>query len=445
MVRLWLLQAPVPREHADRALPGLVEPLEAAGLLETSGGETRARVDVRPYADDTDGGADWWVVSDLTPGLDGAGVSVSADHVLGISSASTSLAQLTVREPVARALDLGTGCGVQALHLARHVGRDRRHRRQRARAGDDPAERRPQRGRRRRPGGQPVRAGRRGAVRPGRHQPAVRGLPGHRRAAGLPRLGPARRRDGPPGGHRRPATPEPGRLGPGARELGAPARRAVAGPGRRLAGRPGLRRVGGAAGGRRPRGVRRAVAQGRRRARPPRLPPAVRRLAVVVRGAGHRGRGLRLAAPAQGRPRAGAAPGGVALRRRAAARPRGRRARPSYRPAGRHRRRGAARAPAGDPGRRAPGDPRGARRGRPGDDRAAPAAGDATRAAGRHRGGRSSRRLRRRPDRRADPGRPRHAPGRGPGDPAAATGWGRSASSWPTVSCSGEGAADRTG
>ncbi len=122
MVRLWLLQAPVPREHADRALPGLVEPLEAAGLLETSAGETRARVDVRPYADDTDGGADWWVVSDLTPGLDGAGVAVSADHVLGISSASTSLAQLTVREPVARALDLGTGCGVQALHLARHVG-----------------------------------------------------------------------------------------------------------------------------------------------------------------------------------------------------------------------------------------------------------------------------------------------------------------------------------
>jgi len=41
--------------------------------------------------------------------------------VLGISSASTSLAQLTVREPVERALDLGTGCGVQALHLADHA------------------------------------------------------------------------------------------------------------------------------------------------------------------------------------------------------------------------------------------------------------------------------------------------------------------------------------
>jgi hypothetical protein len=43
--------------------------------------------------------------------------------VLGISSASTSLAQLTVRRPIGSALDLGTGCGVQALHLASHAGR----------------------------------------------------------------------------------------------------------------------------------------------------------------------------------------------------------------------------------------------------------------------------------------------------------------------------------
>ncbi len=42
--------------------------------------------------------------------------------MLGISPASTSLAQLTLRHPVGRSLDLGTGCGVQALHLARHSG-----------------------------------------------------------------------------------------------------------------------------------------------------------------------------------------------------------------------------------------------------------------------------------------------------------------------------------
>ncbi len=42
--------------------------------------------------------------------------------ISGPISASLSLARLTVRDPVDRALDLGTGCGVQALHLARHAG-----------------------------------------------------------------------------------------------------------------------------------------------------------------------------------------------------------------------------------------------------------------------------------------------------------------------------------
>jgi hypothetical protein len=118
LTRLWPLQAVVPLADAEQALPGLVDPLCVAGILERSVGEVRARVDVRPYAEES---RDWWVVSDLTPGLDGSGNRVGADHVLGISSASTSLAQLTVREPVGRALDLGTGCGVQALHLAEHT------------------------------------------------------------------------------------------------------------------------------------------------------------------------------------------------------------------------------------------------------------------------------------------------------------------------------------
>lgn len=118
LTRLFLLQTPVPAADVEVALPGLLDALCVAGLLERSVGEVRARLDVRPYADDEH---DWWVVSDLTPGLDGAGARVGPDHVLGISSASSSLAQLTVRDPVDRALDLGTGCGVQALHLAGHA------------------------------------------------------------------------------------------------------------------------------------------------------------------------------------------------------------------------------------------------------------------------------------------------------------------------------------
>ena len=123
LTRLWLLQAPVPAAAADAALPGLVDRLCAANILERSVGEVAARVDVRPYGtDQVAGGGDLWVASDLTPGLDGAPHAVGSDHVLGISSAATSLAEMTVRDRVGRALDLGTGCGVQALHLAAHSG-----------------------------------------------------------------------------------------------------------------------------------------------------------------------------------------------------------------------------------------------------------------------------------------------------------------------------------
>ena len=137
LTRLWLLQAPVPAPAAEAALPGLVDRLCAAGILERSVGEVAARrrrpsLRHRPGGD----GGNLWVASDLTPGLDGAPNAVGADHVLGISSASTSLAELTVRDPVGRALDLGTGCGVQALHLAAHARQRGRHRRQpRARSG----------------------------------------------------------------------------------------------------------------------------------------------------------------------------------------------------------------------------------------------------------------------------------------------------------------------
>ena len=118
LVRLFALQVPVGRDRADAALPGLVEPLVGAGMLAASGGEVRALVDVRPYGDEEH---DWWIVCDPTSGLDGRGAPMDPEYVLGISEASSSLAQLTIREPVGRALDLGTGCGVQALHLAQHA------------------------------------------------------------------------------------------------------------------------------------------------------------------------------------------------------------------------------------------------------------------------------------------------------------------------------------
>ncbi|HEU4542080.1 MAG TPA: methyltransferase [Jiangellaceae bacterium] len=115
LTRLWPLQLPVSRAAAESVLP--LADLVDGGLLTAVADTVRAVVDVRPYADDA---GNWWVVSDLTPGLDGRIEPVSADHVLGVNAASSTLAQITVRRPVGRALDLGTGCGVQALHLSRH-------------------------------------------------------------------------------------------------------------------------------------------------------------------------------------------------------------------------------------------------------------------------------------------------------------------------------------
>lgn len=115
LTRLWPLQDAVRRTALDAVLP--VDALVTSGILTADGDRVRAAVDVRPYADDA---GDWWVVADLTPGMDGQRDRIPDDHVLGLNAASSTLAQLTIRRPARRALDLGTGCGVQTLHLARH-------------------------------------------------------------------------------------------------------------------------------------------------------------------------------------------------------------------------------------------------------------------------------------------------------------------------------------
>lgn len=116
LVRLFLLGLPVPPAAARRALAPL-DPSEAATLLDVSPDAVRARLEVRPYAA-AHGDRSWWVVSDF--GSDVRPGPLAADHVLGLGGASLTLAQATIRTPVGRALDLGTGCGVQALHLSEH-------------------------------------------------------------------------------------------------------------------------------------------------------------------------------------------------------------------------------------------------------------------------------------------------------------------------------------
>ncbi|WP_129841580.1 methyltransferase [Streptomyces sp. RFCAC02] len=122
LVRLFLLQRHVPEAAARAALP--LEGALADGWLTHDGADAvRATVDVRPYAGD--GGENWWIVSDAGCAVGraaGAG-GRAKDVVLGVGGASTTLAQLTVRTAADRVLDLGTGCGVQALHASRHARR----------------------------------------------------------------------------------------------------------------------------------------------------------------------------------------------------------------------------------------------------------------------------------------------------------------------------------
>ncbi|WDO07045.1 class I SAM-dependent methyltransferase [Streptomyces murinus] len=122
LVRLFLLQQPVPRARVAAVLP-VEEAVESGWLVRVGGDEVAAAVDVRPYGGP--GGEDWFIVSDLGCAVGGAGgIGQRAEGVvLGVGGASTTLAGITVRTPVAAALDLGTGSGIQALHASRHATR----------------------------------------------------------------------------------------------------------------------------------------------------------------------------------------------------------------------------------------------------------------------------------------------------------------------------------
>jgi methylase of polypeptide subunit release factors len=113
LTRLFWLQVPVPAKSA-----GVADALVAAGLAERSGDELRPLLHVEPVEGVDGEGHIGYVVSDLKV-RPGSGGVVRPDHVVGAGGASGGLARLTVvHSPVDSALDLGTGCGVQALHLA---------------------------------------------------------------------------------------------------------------------------------------------------------------------------------------------------------------------------------------------------------------------------------------------------------------------------------------
>jgi methylase of polypeptide subunit release factors len=82
--------------------------LEAAGLVARDGDLVRAASRLTPHAG-------------LLLAHDGKDNEHDPDHVGGMNSAAGTMATLTIRRPVDRALDLGTGSGLQALLAARHA------------------------------------------------------------------------------------------------------------------------------------------------------------------------------------------------------------------------------------------------------------------------------------------------------------------------------------
>ncbi|WDZ87603.1 DUF7059 domain-containing protein [Micromonospora cathayae] len=117
LIRVFICEQTEPEAAVAAALAPLTvtEALDA-GLVERYGDGLRAAVDLEPYGDH------WWVLADV-PASARPGRPLHAEHVLGIGGATQTLLGATVRRPVDTALDLGTGSGVQALHLSTHAGR----------------------------------------------------------------------------------------------------------------------------------------------------------------------------------------------------------------------------------------------------------------------------------------------------------------------------------
>ncbi|GIG65589.1 DUF7782 domain-containing protein [Phytomonospora endophytica] len=113
-VRLFMCATPVAAAPVAAALAPLdVASALAWGLLTRAGDGYTAGMSLTVHGD-------FHVLADLPAA---PGRALDSEHVLGVGGASSTLTAATLRAPVGSALDVGTGCGVQALHLSGHAER----------------------------------------------------------------------------------------------------------------------------------------------------------------------------------------------------------------------------------------------------------------------------------------------------------------------------------
>ncbi|WP_345218912.1 DUF7059 domain-containing protein [Georgenia halophila] len=117
--RQLALGVPQPVDAVDDALPRLgARGLAGLGLAKVDRDLVVPLALVRPQSfADGSGDGEWWIASDLDEAA--LGDALPADHVVGAGGASLTLAGLQLPTPARRVLDLGTGCGIQALRARR--------------------------------------------------------------------------------------------------------------------------------------------------------------------------------------------------------------------------------------------------------------------------------------------------------------------------------------